>query len=86
MKRTEASITALIAGAEQAPAEQSDPRRLTRSKEASEPIWVRPREATRIGGFGMTRCYELINDGKLKTAKVGGMRLISLESIKALGE
>ena len=48
-------------------------------------IWVRPKQAARIGGFGLTRCYELINDGKLKTAKIGGMRLVSIASIRALG-
>ena len=52
---------------------------------AIEPIWVRPKRATQIGGFGLTRCYELINDGQLKTTKVGGMRLVSVASIKALG-
>ena len=31
--------------------------------EPIEPIWVRPRRAAHIGGFGLTRCYELINDG-----------------------
>jgi hypothetical protein len=57
-----------------------------RTNDTSEPIWVRPKRAAQIGGFGLTRCYELINDGKLKTAKVGGMRLVSVESIKALGD
>jgi len=45
----------------------------------------RPKRAAQIGGFGLTRCYELINDGQLKTTKVGGMRLVSVASIKALG-
>jgi hypothetical protein len=51
----------------------------------AERIWVRPKEAVRIGGFGMTRCYELINSGQLETRKVGGLRLVSVASIKALG-
>jgi hypothetical protein len=50
-----------------------------------EPIWVRPKKAALIGGFGLTRCYELINGGQLKTRKIGGMRLVSVASIKALG-
>jgi len=54
-------------------------------KDQVEPIWVRPKRAAQIGGFGLTRCYQLINDGSLKTAKVGGMRLVSIDSIKALG-
>jgi hypothetical protein len=53
--------------------------------EQVEPIWVRPKKAAHIGGFGLTRCYELINDGQLKTRKVGGMRLVSVASIKTLG-
>jgi hypothetical protein len=53
--------------------------------EQIEPIWVRPKRAAHIGGFGLTRCYELINDGQLTTRKVGGMRLVSVASIKALG-
>jgi hypothetical protein len=59
---------------------------LEQANKNPEPIWVRPKRAAQIGGFGLTRCYELINDGKLKTAKVGGMRLVSIESIKALGD
>jgi hypothetical protein len=50
-----------------------------------EPIWVRPKRATKMADIGLTRLYELINDGTLKTRKVGGMRLVSVESIKALG-
>ena len=55
------------------------------SKPTIEPIWVRPKRAAHIGGFGLTRCYELINDGQLTTRKIGGMRLVSVASIKALG-
>ena len=54
-------------------------------KDQVEPIWVRPKRAAQIGGFGLTRCYQLIADGSLKTVRVGGMRLVSIESIKALG-
>jgi hypothetical protein len=53
--------------------------------EQIEPIWVRPKKAAHIGGFGLTRCYELINSGQLLTRKIGGMRLVSVSSIKALG-
>jgi hypothetical protein len=58
---------------------------MERENISPEPIWVRPKKAAQIGGFGLTRCYELINDGTLKTTKVGGMRLVSIESIKTLG-
>ena len=54
-------------------------------KEEAKPIWVRPKAAAKLGGFGLTRCYELINEGQLKTRKVGGMRLVSVASIEALG-
>jgi excisionase family DNA binding protein len=54
--------------------------------ESDRPIWVRPKEAARLGGFGLTRCYELIDSGKLKSIKVGGMRLVSVASIESLGE
>jgi hypothetical protein len=50
-----------------------------------QPIWVRPKEAARLGGFGLTRCYELLASGALASRRVGGMRLISVASIKALG-
>lgn len=55
--------------------------------EALEPrIWVRPKEACRIGGFGLTQCYELMNVGTLESRKVGRMRLISVQSIEKLGQ
>jgi hypothetical protein len=54
--------------------------------EQADPIWVRPKKAAKIGGFGLTRCYELMNSGKLKSVRVDGMRLVSVESIRSLGE
>ena len=54
-------------------------------KERVKPIWVRPKAAAKLGGFGLTRCYELINGGQLKTRKVGGMRLVSVASIEDIG-
>jgi len=53
--------------------------------EEPRPIWVRPKAAAKLGGFGLTRCYELINGGQLETRKVGGMRLVKVASIEALG-
>jgi hypothetical protein len=55
------------------------------SEDATKPIWVRPKKAAALGGFGLTRCYEMINDGTLDTVKVSGMRLVSVASIEALG-
>ncbi len=54
--------------------------------ENTRPIWVRPRRATELGGFGMTRLYELLASGELESRKVGGLRLISVRSIERLGE
>lgn len=34
--------------------------------------------------FGVTRIYELINEGKLETVKVGRRRIITARSAKAL--
>ena len=63
----------------------NSPARAKTKNPFSEPrIWVRPKEACRIGGFGLTRCYELLNDGKLKSRKVGRMRLINIQSIEEL--
>ena len=60
--------------------------RESNEREKPKPIWVRPKTAIEIGGFGMTTLYDLIATGKLKTAKVGGMRLISVASLEALAE
>ena len=55
------------------------------SQDSSKPIWVRPKKATQIGGFGLTKCYEMISKGMLISRKVDGLRLISVESIERLG-
>jgi excisionase family DNA binding protein len=35
-------------------------------------------------GIGRTKIYELINDGKLETIKIGRRRLVKTDSIRAL--
>ena len=50
-----------------------------------EPIWVRPRRGAKMADIGLTKFYELMNSGAIKNCKVGGMRLVSVASIKALG-
>ena len=50
------------------------------------PIWVRPKKACELGGFGMTKCYELMADNTLESRTVGRMRLISVASIERLGQ
>jgi hypothetical protein len=51
------------------------------------PEWVRPAQATQIFGIGRTKIYELIADGKIKSASIKargatkGTRLISYDSL-----
>jgi len=52
---------------------------------AEKRIWVTPKEAIRISGIKRTRLYELINDGTIKSIKLGGKRLVSYASIETLG-
>lgn len=49
------------------------------------PIWVRPKEATRLSGLGLTTIYALMARGVLISRKVGGARLISIASLERLG-
>jgi|307.fasta_scaffold16273_1 excisionase family DNA binding protein len=51
----------------------------------SEPIWVRPAEAARLAGIGLTKLYELIGDGTLESRVIGRTRLIRRLSIERLG-
>ena len=48
------------------------------------PIWVSVPDACFAGGFGRTRCYELIANGLLVSIKLGRKRLISFASIEGL--
>jgi hypothetical protein len=49
-------------------------------------IWVRPRRAAQISGLGLTRIYQLIGNGQIESRRCGGARLISVNSLLALGE
>jgi excisionase family DNA binding protein len=49
-----------------------------------EPITVTVDGAKKAIGIGTTKLYELINDGKLETVKIGRRTLIKTESIRAL--
>ncbi len=51
---------------------------------SQEPITVTVKEALRISGLGLTKIYELINDGRLETVKVDNRRLVIYESLKSL--
>jgi len=49
-----------------------------------EPVTVTVDGAKKALGIGSTKLYELINDGTLKSLKVGRRRLIKTDSIHAL--
>jgi excisionase family DNA binding protein len=46
------------------------------------PLWVDLHGATRISGIKRTTLYRLINQGRLKSIKVGKRRLFSVKSIE----
>ena len=50
-----------------------------------EPIWAPIPLACRLSGLGRSKLYELMDQGVLRSAKVGGRRLILVASIRALG-
>ncbi len=41
-------------------------------------------DAARALGIGRTKLYELINDGKLKTVKIGRRTLVKADSMRML--
>ena len=51
-----------------------------------EPLYVRPKEACRLLGIGLTRLYQLLNDRTLESILIGRTRLITMVSIKRLGQ
>jgi excisionase family DNA binding protein len=51
----------------------------------ADPIWVTIDNACRASGLGRTKVYELIQCGILRSTKIGGRRLVSVASIRALG-
>jgi excisionase family DNA binding protein len=50
------------------------------------PIWVRPAEACRLAGIGLTKLYELIADGTIESRTLGRARLIRRLDLERLGE
>ena len=50
---------------------------------AAAPIVVRPRQACDMLSVGLTRLYELMNNGELKSFKDGKSRKITVASIRA---
>jgi excisionase family DNA binding protein len=57
-----------------------DPHKISRP----EPLAVTVQEAIRVSGLSHSTIYELIKEGKLRTNKVAGRRLVFFESIKEL--
>jgi hypothetical protein len=49
-----------------------------------EPITVPVKEALRISGVGLTKFNELVNEGRVKVVRLGGLRLVDYSSLKAL--
>jgi hypothetical protein len=47
-------------------------------------IWCSVDEAIRISGISRSLLYDMMNDGRLKSAKVGKKRLVSVKSIEEL--
>ncbi len=47
------------------------------------PLAVKPREACRMLGCGITRLYELLAKGEVESYRDGGSRLITTRSIVA---
>ncbi|MDV5823425.1 helix-turn-helix domain-containing protein [Sphingobium naphthae] len=61
------------------PSDDSAPR-----KYGTDPLTVRIPEACRLTGIGRSKLYELIAEGSIEIVKVGGMTLVSFESLKRL--
>jgi excisionase family DNA binding protein len=48
----------------------------------SERLAVSPTEAARLIGIGRTLLYQLIDDGRLRSIKINGRRLITMDAIR----
>jgi len=57
---------------------------MTSDKEKLEPLAVSPKQATQLVPIGITKLYEVINSGKLKSKIVNGRRWIDYQSLKQL--
>lgn len=49
-----------------------------------QPKWVKPKRASAVYGLGITKLYDLLNQGLLETKKIGASRLISVASLERL--
>ena len=41
-------------------------------------------EACRLTGLGRTSIYELVNEGRVRTTRIGTRRLVHVDSLRAL--
>ena len=58
----------------------------TSDKHQIEPVALRINDAAAACGLGRTSIYELINEGKLRTVKVAGRRLVPMAALRELIE
>ena len=49
-----------------------------RNEPAPKKEWGRPREALQLFPDGLTKLYEMMNEGRIRSRKVDGMRLVHL--------
>ena len=49
-----------------------------------QPKWIKPKRASAEYGVGVTRLYELLNQGLLETKKIGASRFIGVASLDRL--
>jgi excisionase family DNA binding protein len=54
---------------------------MTYTGKSGEPLAIRPREACRMLSIGLTRLYELLNEGELDSFLVGRSRRVTVASI-----
>jgi hypothetical protein len=49
-----------------------------------QPKWIKPKRASAVYGLGITKLYDLLNQGLLETKKIGASRLIGVASLDRL--
>ena len=49
-----------------------------------QPKWIKPKRASAVYGLGITKLYDLLNQGLLETKKIGASRLIRVASLDRL--
>jgi hypothetical protein len=57
---------------------------MTSDEKKLEPVAVSPKQATQLVPIGITKLYEVINSGELKSKVVNGRRWIDYQSLKQL--